>query len=120
LTVFDPRDEGVPRAAQESRRLAQDRVAELARGAALARELPAGLDPASAEAASRLGPLLARVTGVEAQRAAKPVAELGRDRIETARPISLFEAAHRAQALAPLASPTPSQWRHPRRRLGSA
>lgn len=175
--MFDPRDEWVPQAAEASRRLAQDRAAELARGAALARELPAALDPTSAEAASQLGRLLAqvegltpegrgaflaaarpsgvpvvasaadagvhlrrrleelypvgsearealgaavgrlrgrasggreaqalageliaRVTSVEAPRAAKPVAELARDRIEAARPVSLFEAAHRGQA----------------------
>jgi hypothetical protein len=62
LTVFDPRDERVLRAAEG--RLEQDRAAELARGAALARELPGALDPASDEATSRLGRLLAQVEGL--------------------------------------------------------
>jgi hypothetical protein len=184
--MFDPRDERVLQAAEASRRLAQDRAAELARGAALARELPAALDPAGAEAPSRLagllsqvegltsegrgaflaaarpsgapvvasaaeagtllrlrleqlypagsearealgaavgrlrgrtsagreaqalaGELIARVTGLAAPRTTRPGAELARDRIETARPVSLFEAAHRGQAPPPPASLPP-------------
>jgi hypothetical protein len=57
VPVFDPRD-AVTRAAEATRRLAQDRAAEVARGAALAQGLPAALAATDAGAVSRLSQLL--------------------------------------------------------------
>ena len=75
--MFDPRDERVRRSA-EAQRLAQDRAIELARPA---RKLPAVPD---------------------ATNAAKPVAELQRDRIEAARSVSRFDARAQPAALTDL------------------
>jgi LysM repeat protein len=174
MAVFDPRDGRVSGSGEAARRIAQDRAAELARGAALAQALPAALAATEAGAVSRLaqllaqigsltaegrgaflaavrlpgGPavsdpgaelrrrfearyppdsmarealgvavgrlggravrgdeaqalaaeLIARATGGEAPRSAKPAAQPVRDAVEVARPATLFEAAHKALA----------------------